>query len=383
MHIAINGWFWDQPETGSGQYVRELLRALCQVEKDNRYTLILPAHITAPAAVPDGVEVITTAGGIGGKLGKVWFEQNQYPNAVRRCNADIAHVPYWGPPLSSPAKLVTSVLDVIPLLYPEYAGGFANKLYTSMVTAAAQGSAYIITLSEASKQDIVAQFDYPAERVAPIHLAPKLDYHPKLGSERDPQVKAKYNLPDDPFILYLGGFDRRKQVDQLLTAYTYVVTAHGEYTPLVIAGKEPDWREPLFPDMRAAAAALDIPDENIMWIGYVDEEDKPSLYRLAELFVFPTAYEGFGLPVLEAMASGTPVVANNIPVFDELVGNGAFLIESGSATKMGGAMLALLEQKDLYDSVRNNGAARATNFTWRKTARATLDVYRQALAYED
>ncbi|MEM6284321.1 MAG: glycosyltransferase family 1 protein [Chloroflexota bacterium] len=383
MHIAINGWFWDQPDTGSGQYVRELLRALRQIDKDNAYTLVLPAHITTPDAVPDGVTVITTGGGPGGKLGKVWFEQQQYPAAVRQSNADIAHVPYWGPPLSSPAKLVTSVLDVIPLLYPAYAGGTMTKLYTSMVKAAAQGSASVITLSEASKTDVAAQLPFPAERVIPIHLAPKEDYHPKMGAERDADIAKKYNLPDDPFIFYIGGFDMRKQLDQLFAAYTYVVQAHGEYTPLVIAGREPDWTNPLFPDMRTYAASLDIPEENLLWIGYVDEADKPSLFRLAELFVYPSAYEGFGLPILEAMASGTPTVANNIPVFDEIVGDGAFLIEAGSATKMGGAMLALLEQKDLYDSMRNNGAARATNFTWRKTARETLDVYKKALAYTD
>ncbi len=383
MHIAINGWFYDQPHTGSGQYVRELLAALVQVDKDHTYTLVLPPHNPSPDGVPDGVNVVATQGAPGGKLGKVWFEQNLFPGAVRRAGADVAHVPYWGPPLSAPAKLVTSVLDVVPLLYPAYAAGFATKLYTSLVTAGAQGSAAVITLSEASKADIVEQLNIPAQRVTAIHLAPKLAYHPQMSSERDGQVKAKYNLPDDPFILYLGGFDQRKQVDQLLAAYTYVVKAHGEYTPLVIAGREPEWREPLFPDMRAYAAEMDIPAENLLWIGYVDEDDKPALYRMAELFVYPSAYEGFGLPVLEAMASGTPVVANNIPVFDEIVGDGAFLIENGSATKMGGAMLALLEQPDLYKSVRNNGAARATNFTWRKTARATLAVYERALAYTD
>lgn len=382
MHVAINGWFWNQPETGSGQYVRELLRAMCKADKATRFTLVLPAHIS-PDGVPDDVNVLQTGSGPAGKLGKVWFEQSQFPGAVKQSSADLAHVPYWGPPLSSPVKLVTSVLDVIPLLYPEYAGGLATKLYTSMVTAAAQGAAYVITLSDASKRDVAEQFNYPAERIVPIYLAPKEAYHPQLGRERDKAVMQKYNLPDDPFILYLGGFDVRKQVTQLLSAYTFIERAHGEYTPLVLAGREPAWREPLFPNLRRAAANLGIPAENLHWIGYVDEADKPSLYRLAEVFVYPSAYEGFGLPVLEAMASGTPVVANNIPVFDEIVGDGAFLIETGSATKMGGAMLALLEQKDLYDTMRNSGVARATNFTWRKTARATLDVYRKALDYPD
>ena len=380
MHIAMNGWFWEQPETGSGQYVRELLRALARLNADMRLTLVLPPHITAPGAVPDNVDVLRTSGGVGGKLGKVWFEQNLYPGAVKRVGADIAHVPYWGPPLSVNAKLVTSVLDVIPLLYPEYIGGFATRLYTSLVRAAAVGSAHIITLSEAGKGDVVVQLDVPADSVTAIHLAPKEVYHHKLGSENDAAVREKYHLPDDPFILYLGGFDVRKQIDQLLAAYTYVVRAHGELTPLVLAGREPPGREPLFPDMRAYAAELDIPDDNLYWLGYVDEDDKPALYRMAEIFAYPSAYEGFGLPLLEAMVSGTPVVANAIPVFDEIAADGAFLVEPGKAAKMGGALVALLEQPDLYDGLRSSGIARATNFTWRKTARATLEVYQRVMA---
>jgi len=126
MHIALNGWFWDQPHVGSGQYVRELLTALRKLDSTLMLTLVLPSHISAAQNVPDGVQVEQLAGGLNGKLGKVWFEQQAFPARVKQIKADLAHVPYWGAPLSSPVKLVVSVLDVIPLLYPEYAGGFGN-----------------------------------------------------------------------------------------------------------------------------------------------------------------------------------------------------------------------------------------------------------------
>jgi glycosyltransferase involved in cell wall biosynthesis len=383
MHIAINGWFWDQPNVGSGQYLRGLLAALCRVAPQTQFTLVLPSHIGAPQAIPDGVQVLTTSGGLPGKLGKVWFEQRQFPAAVATSGAGLAHVPYWGPPLRSPVPLVTSVLDAIPLIFPAYAGGFFNRLYVSMVRAAAQGSTRLITLSEASAQDIAAHFNYPSAHITPIHLAPKPVYHPKMGSQHDPDVRRKYNLPDDPFVLYVGGFDVRKRLDQLIGAYSFVYRAHGEYIPLVIAGQQPTYREPLFPDPHEVIAAHKIHPDDVRWIGYVDEDDMPALYRLAEVFVYPTAYEGFGLPLLEAMASGTPAVANEIPVFEEIVGDGAFLVQDGSETKMGGAILALLEQRDLYDSLSNRGIARASNFTWRKTAKATLRVYEQALHASD
>jgi glycosyltransferase involved in cell wall biosynthesis len=134
----------------------------------------------------------------------------------------------------------------------------------------------------------------------------------------------------------------------------------------------------MFPDMRKYAAELNITDY-VRWIGYVDEADKPSLYRLADVFAFPSMYEGFGLPVLEAMSCGTPVVANDIPPIVEIVEDNAFLVPEGDARRMGGAIIALLLQRDLHDSMANAGLARATAFSWRKTARETLAVYEKVM----
>jgi glycosyltransferase involved in cell wall biosynthesis len=376
MHIAFNGWFWDQPNTGSGQYARRLLRHLRKIAPDLQLTLVLPPHISGPDDLPDNVSLASTTGR-SDDIGKVWFEQRTFPQVVGRVGADIAHVPYWGPPLSSPAPLVTSVLDVIPLVIPEYSQGFKARLYTSLVSAAARGSAHIITLSEASKADIVEHLSIPDDSITSIYLAPDETFHPRMGAERDEIVRKKYNLPDQ-FILGIGGFDIRKQFNQLLLAYTYVLQAEGDNTPLVLAGKEPQWGTPMFPDMRKYAADLGISDY-IQWIGYVDEADKPSLYRLARVFVFPSSYEGFGLPVIEAMASGTPVVANENSSIPEIVGSGAFLVESGSARAMAGAIIALLLQEPLRQQQINAGLAQATKFSWRKTAKETLTVYEKVM----
>ena len=103
MHIAFNGWFWDQPNTGSGQYLRRLLHNLRKNDRQLQLTLVLPQHITAPDDLPDDVSIVPTQGR-SGDIGKVWFEQRTFPQMVARVDADIAHVPYWGPPLSSPAR---------------------------------------------------------------------------------------------------------------------------------------------------------------------------------------------------------------------------------------------------------------------------------------
>lgn len=377
MHIVFNGWFWDQPHTGSGQYIRRLLHALGRAAPDVQMTLVLPPHNSAPDDLPENVSLVTTRGR-GGHVGKVWFEQRTFPQMAGRVRADIAHVPYWGPPLASPVPLVTSVLDVIPLALPEYSRGLGARLYTSLAAAAARGSAHTITLSQAAKADIVRFLGLPEDSITPIYLAADEVYHPRLGAENDQAVRRKYDLPEQ-FVLYLGGFDRRKNVNQLLLAYTYVGQAEGDNIPLVIAGREPQWGAPLFPDQRRYAADLDISDY-VRWLGYVDEADKPALYRLASVFAFPTLYEGFGLMALEAMACGTPVVANNIPVMAEITGDAAYLVKPDDAREMAGAIIALLLQKPLRDSLVNLGLARATHFSWRKTARQTLEVYERVLA---
>ena len=375
MRVALNGWFWNSPFTGSGQVLRHLIDGLRKVAPDLQITLVLPASVPGDD-VPPGIEVRHVKVPRG-TIGKNWFEQRGFPAAAARAKADVAHVPYWGGPLSSPVPLVVSVLDAIPAMMPAYTQGALQHLYVSLQTASARGATAVITISHAAKTDIVRVLGVPADRITVTHLAADEAFHPRIGTERDAEVKARHGLPDR-FVLYLGGFDQRKNLPQLLEAYRYVSKAEGAEVPLVIAGREPAYSEPLFPNLREVARNLDLSDEAVRWIGPVSEADKPGLYRLASVFAFPSLYEGFGLMALEAMASGTPVVANQIPVMEEVCGDGAYLVEAGDARKMAGAILALLGQKDLYETQASRGLARATHFQWRKTAKETLAVYEAA-----
>ncbi len=374
MHIAFNGWFWNKPYVGSGQYVRQLLHTLKRVAPDLNMSLILPPDCPNPDQVPDGVNIVPTSGSAN-KLGKVWFEQRTFPKLAGQVNADIAHVPYWATPLTSPVRLVTSILDVAPLIYPEYANNLGGKLYNALVRATSGGNAHIITLSDASKADIINYLDVPADSITATHLGIDARFHPMLNAENDRAIRQKYNLPDE-FVLYMGGYDIRKNVKFLLDAYTFVAKTE-DAIPLVLAGREPEWGKSVFPDMRHYAEQLELTD-HVIWLGQVDEDDKPALYRLASVFVSPSAYEGFGLPVLEAMASGTPVVASDIPVYQETLGGAAFLAETPA--RMAGSIIALLLQDPLRATMINQGLAQATQYQWRKTAQATLNVYQQVMA---
>lgn len=378
MHVVFNAWFWDRPDTGSGQYLRQLLPALKKADPQMQISLVMPPHNPRPSDVPTGVTVIATGARTRStKAAKVWFEQRTFPQYAAQSGADLAHVPYWGSPLSSPIPCVVSVLDVIPLLLPEYGSGFFNRFYTALVSASARGADHILTISQTSKLDIEQQLNIPKDNISVTYLAPNERFHPLMGRERDKAVREKYQLPDQ-FVLYLGGFDRRKQVNELLLAYTYVMEAEGTDFPLILAGKEPVWgSSAVFPDLRAYANRLKL-DDYVRWIGFVDDADVPALYRLATVFVFPSSYEGFGLPPLEAMASGTPVIAWDSVISDEIYEDSAYLTDS--SRKMAGAMLALLLQKEFHETMATQGLSLATRYTWRKTARATLEVYRRVLA---
>ena len=365
MHIALNGWFWDQPHTGSGQYLRGLLKGFARLNADIDFTLIVPPHITRFDDLAENVNIAQAPTRFPGKPGKVWFEQRSYPVVVKRVSADIAHIPYWASPLSSPARIVVSVLDVIPLALPVYRGGFFSQLYTSLVATSAKGAGHILTLSEASKRDIVEYLKISPEKITPTLLGVDERYNPQPN--HDEVIREKYDLPDE-FALYFGGFDIRKNVNTLLLAWTYVGQPLGEQVPLVLAGKQPKvWGTPLFPDIREYARELGI-EKYLLWLGEIDEEDKPALFRLAKVVVFPSLYEGFGLPPLEAMACGTPVVAGKVSSIPEVVGDAAYLVDPKNAREMGGAILALLVQDDLHSHMANLARGQATKFSWRKTA---------------
>lgn len=380
MHVAINGWFWEQIYTGSGQYTRQLVAALCKVDPGLKISLIIPANIQ-PTDVPAGVDVIPVKLAIGGKPGKIWFEQQGYTNAVQKSGATLSHVPYWGSPLSSPnARLIITIHDVIPLAIPLYQGGVGGRLYTSMVTAGARGAAHIITDSEFSKEEIVARIKGIApEIVTSIPLAAAPEFHPRMGKERDEQIRQKYDLPDD-YALYLGGFDVRKNLLALIAAWTYVKTGVGTDYTLILAGKPPaKWGTARFPDIPAEIKKLEL-DDVIRYIGPVAEADKPGLYRMARTSIFPSIYEGFGLPPLESMACGTPVVGADATCIPEVTGDAGYLVNPMDSRLLGGAITGMLVKDELHARLGNLGLARATNFSWIKTATATLEVYQKVMA---
>lgn len=315
--IAINGWFWEQETTGSGQYVRHLVRHLPAVDFDATWLLICPQPLSAAAraVLPPAWQVHVAAPPAwlpGDNLAKVWFEQVTFPQACRTLAADLAHVPYWGSPWWSPCPVVVTIHDLIPQLLPAYRGGLLPRAYTWLVGHTARRATGVVTDSRAAQRDIAEHLALPAARVRVVYLAADTHYQHVADAGERARVRARYRLPAR-FVLYMGGFDVRKNVLPIVRAFALAAAAGTIATDvgLVIAGQLPVSSTPLHPDPRPLAEALGF-RERVVFTGWVDEADKPALYSLADVFLFPSAYEGFGLPVLEALACGTPVEGDEV-----------------------------------------------------------------------
>jgi glycosyltransferase involved in cell wall biosynthesis len=217
----------------------------------------------------------------------------------------------------------------------------------------------------------------PEEDVTAVYLAVGPEYTPTENSLVDMAVLRKYDLPDF-YVLYLGGYEIHKNVMNLLHAYTYVAKALGTDYPLVLAGRKPTQVTETFPDYEGYIERVGLAN-HVHWIGFVDEYDKPVLYRNAETFVFPSRYEGFGLPPLEAMACGTAVVASDSGSLIEVIGDAGFAVHPEAPRDMAGAIIATNVQENLAAELRQQGLAQAAKFSWEKTATETALVYDETL----
>lgn len=371
MRVLISGWFLQYPATGTGQYAGEILRYLPRVRPNWTIGVAVPADRALP--LPDGVEPVRVPlPRLPIDFQKLWFEQVALPRAAAYWRAERLFVPYWAPPLRAPAPVIVTVHDLIPLLFPEYRASLSARLYTALVRAATPGAAHILTDSEASRRDILQRLRVPPERVTAVPLGVSERFTPRPDPVEDARVRNRYDLPP-AYVLYLGGFDRRKNIETLLAVYTWAQEAIGDNFPLVIAGRLPEGSSRLFVDPRPLARAWGIEDV-VRTIGPVAEEDKPALYRGASAFLYPSRYEGFGLPVLEAMACGVPVVASEIPALVELVGDAAYLIPPEDARGMAGALISVLVDPALERTLRERGPRRAAAFSWIACAQRTAEV---------
>jgi len=372
MNIGINAAFWGQETTGTGQYLHQLVQALRRAEPEAALQLFAPA-----SSAPDDSAALqlhaTPVDRLGANAAKLWFEQRTFPQLALRLGCDVAHVPHFAPPMWRRLPLVVTIHDLIPLILPAYRGSWGVRAYTRLVARAARRADVVLTDSHASARDILRLLGLGGDQVRVAPLAAHARYRP-LGEDEICPVLAHYGLAR-PYLLYLGGFDVRKNVPLLLHAFQQVAAASD--LSLVVAGRLPAHDSAFAPDPRPIAARLGIA-ERVRFVGFAPEEIKPALYAGALAFAFPSSYEGFGLPVLEALSCGAPVVVGLGSSLDEVAGPGGLAVDPTDATELAGALLRLAREPALRQELAAAGLAHAAQFSWRQVAASTLEAYEQA-----
>ncbi len=382
MRIAINGDFLSEPQTGAGRYLSQLIDALSTIDGVNEYLLLHYRPLGARVSIPTSFqreEVVVNAPSE--QLRKVRWEQRTFPEIARRRDARLLFVPHFAPPIVTTLPVITTIHDVIPFALPEYRPLSALWLYDQLIAQGARRAATILAVSEHAKSEIIRYLNVPAERIVVIPEAPAPQFRPVTDQARLRGVMAKYGV-SDPFVLYVGGFDVRKNVSLLVGAFASAAHRLGNAKlRLLISGRtEQLGTSALFPDWRPLARRFGI--ESRIVSAFVTDEDLPAIYSAASVFVYPSLYEGFGLPPLEAMACGTPVVVSDHPALREVVGAAGLifpLAKEGGAVDVTRALAdqltALLSNPEKREELRLRGLARVRNYSWSQTAAETSSVF--------
>ena len=373
MHIGISAHVWPYVTSGSGQYLRHLVAGLARLETEHAFLLIGEQGAFADSEPPFPYVEVGRGPVPAGRPAKLWFEQLALPRAAHRLRLDLLHVPYLAPPLFSPLPTVVTVHDLIPLLLPAYRGSWRKRAYTWLDLQASRRADLLIAVSEHTRQDIVRHLGFPAERIFVTYEAAAPGLRPASPAEVA-AVRERYQLPER-FILHLGDTDRRKGVHRLLGVLARWREAHpDEEAGLVIAGPlhRPDGQ--LHLDLPGLARSLGL-QQCVRFLGPIPEADKAALYSAATVFALLSEYEGFGLPPLEAMACGTPVLAARTSSLPEVVGEAGVLVDPTDEAEVMAALGRLLTDARWREDIGRRGMEWAATFSWARTARETLAVY--------
>jgi len=369
LHIAIDAHSVGAQLAGNESYALNLIEALAEIDQTNLYTL----YVTKPAAID--------------RFANRWsnFKVRQtLPHTplvripltlsaeLRRRPVDVLHVQFTAPPFA-PCPVVTTIHDLSFEHLPETFKRRSRAQLRLTVRRTARKAALIVTLSEFSRRDIIETYAVDPERVIVTPAAAPALFKPIVDETELEKVRERYGIGTN-YLLSLGSIQPRKNLMRLIEAFQWLRKSRPDDKPpqLVIAGKRGWLDEEVF-----RAAQQDGLNESVKFIGYVPEEDLPALYSGAMCFVYPSYFEGFGLPVLEAMQCGVPVITSKDPALMEVTGDAAIHVDAADTGAWTEAMRSILSVDDA-SSRRAAGLKRAAEFSWHNTAVRTREVLEES-----
>lgn len=303
---------------------------------------------------------------------RILWEQLVQPMALRQGKVDLLHAMAFAGPVVTPCPFVVTIYDLSFYHYPDAFRPW-NRWYLSLFTAlSARRARRVIAISESTKRDVVKLLGVPPDRVDVVYCGVDDTFRP-LPAADVAQFRRERALPDR-FILFLGTLEPRKNVKKLVQAYGRWRVVESDVPKLVVAGGKGWYYDQIF----AEVERLGLTGE-VIFPGYVMQQELPLWYNAADIFVYPSRYEGFGLPVLEAMACGMPVVTTNVASLPEVAGDAALLVSPDDEVQLLDAMRRASSDVSLRQEMVTKGLAQSADFTWARTARKTLDTYGRAL----
>jgi glycosyltransferase involved in cell wall biosynthesis len=378
MRIGIDARFLTHPQYGGFKtYTECLIQALGRIDRSNEYVLYTDRPPRTPDAIPPAPNF--TVRSVSGSLpvvGMPWREQVGMPLQVLRDRLDVFHSPCLSAPLGVRCPLVVTIHDMIwrfENTQPQRLHRrFLYNYYRWAGSLAGRRASIILTVSEAAKADIVEGMGVPGDRVVVTHGAPRPTFRPVEDQAETNSVRGKFNLPPN-FIFALGAPDPRKNIASLVEAYGLLPAELRNRFPLVVV-----WSHPSVNRAKERVAELGL-DQQVLFRELAPSNAEMALiYNCASLFAFPSRYEGFGLPPLEAMACGLPVVAARNSSIFEVLGDAALYGDADHPSTLAAAMARALTDPEMRAAMRQKGLTRAGLFSWDQCAEKTRNVYQDA-----
>ncbi|MFJ5159216.1 glycosyltransferase family 4 protein [Pantoea sp. NPDC088449] len=366
------------PITGIGRYTYELAKALKKIKKIDELLYFDGKKIVQD--IPDENTGITLSHGLKNILknnsAAIKIYQTLSPKIKKRILSRYGNYIYHGPNFFLPeheAKKVCTFHDLSPFIYPSFFEPKRCKYTQQEILKGLKRSDFIITVSEYIKKELCERFDYPSDKIKTTHLAASKNFFPRDELQTSSVLK-KYNLKYQGFSLFVGTIEPRKNIVSLIDAYESMPAELRLSYPLVISGFK-GWRNEqiLFRIKKAQSEGW------LIYLGYIPNADIPLLYSAAKVFCFPSNYEGFGLPVLEALQSGVPVVCSNNSSLPEVAGENSFFHEAGDVEGIRNQLEIALCSDEHRNHAIERGIIHARRFSWEKCAQQTMDVYKELI----
>lgn len=295
------------------------------------------------------------------------------PYKLTRAPLDVLHI-CMVPPIFCPKKYIMTIHDLSPFIRPDFFPAMIRLRARALIKRGIMAAEKIIAVSEATKNDITTLFDIDPKKVAVIHLGIDRTFRPITEKKKVAAVLKKYGI-DSKYILYVGRIQKRKNVKRLIQAFHILRKKMNIQHKLVLVGKRMWEYNEAFEEIER----LNIGDD-VIKLGHIAYSDLPYLYNGGEVFVFPSLFEGFGFPPLEAMACGTPVVASNATSIPEVLGDAALMVDPYNVEELADKLFLLLTNQQLRREMTQKGCSKASTFSWAETAKKTLDVYKEVHA---